>query len=176
MKSAWFSCPFSYFSYSLLVFHLHQPVLVFLSLTEILHEQNKWYLIPDIKLIMWCRLTALHESHSTSRLCIQTLGVYCPTSKLPQCSLAAAHVMEERKWTASFSFGSTQVNSLLHSKSTQVVSSFHGVTLPWNQRTLSSLHPQKRQMLPYLQTAKREAGREALCLPCFSLTPTLCSS
>ena len=101
------------------------------------------------------------------RLCIQTLDVYCPTSKLSQYSLAAAHVMVERKQAASFSFGWTQVNTLLHSQPTQAVSSFHGVTLPWNQRTLSSLHPAEKTnaALPTDCTGGREGGRERSFVP-----------
>lgn len=101
------------------------------------------------------------------RLCIQTLDVYCPTSKLSQYSLAAAHVMEERKQAASFSFGWTRENILLHSQTLQAVSSFHGVTLPWNQRTLSSLHlaEETNAALPRDCKGGREGGRGRSLVP-----------
>lgn len=111
------------------------------------------------------------------RLCIQTLDVYCPTSKLSQYSLAAARVMEERKQAVSFSFGWTRVNILLHSQTSQAVSSFHGVTLPWNQRTLSSLHlaEETSAALPTDCKGGREGGREKLSAFPVSPSPQLCA-
>lgn len=108
------------------------------------------------------------------RLCIQTLDVYCPTSKLPQCSLAAAYVMEERKRTASFSFGWTWVNSLLLSKPTQVVSSFHDVSLPWNRRTLNSLHPAEKTNAALPTDCKGGRQGEKFCGFPASPSPQLC--
>lgn len=69
-----------------------------------------------------------------------------------------------------------RLNTLLHSQPTQAVSSLHGIILPWNQRTLCFLHPAEKTnaALPMDCKGGRE-GERALCLPCFSLTPTLCS-
>lgn len=82
--------------------------------------------------------------------------------------------MEERKWAGLFSFGWTRVNTLLYSQPAQAISSFHGVTLPQNQRTLLCTQ-QRRQMLLYLWTAKeegREGGRERDNLCAFSASPS----
>lgn len=85
--------------------------------------------------------------------------------------------MEERKWAASFSFGQIRVNTLLHLQATQAVSSFHGVTLPWNQRTFSSLHPaeETNAALPTDCRGVRKGGREKLCAFPASPSPWLCA-
>lgn len=82
--------------------------------------------------------------------------------------------MEEGKQAVSFSFRQTQMNTLLHLQPTQAVSSFHGVILPWNQRTLCSLHPAEKTnaALPMDCKGGKEGGREReLCA--FPASPSL---
>lgn len=108
------------------------------------------------------------------RLCIHTLNVQCLTSKLSQSSLVGAHVMEEGKQAASFSFRQTQLNIIFHPQPTQAVSSFHGVILPQNQRTICPLHPAEKTnaALPMHCKARKEGGREKeLCA--FPASPSL---
>lgn len=80
--------------------------------------------------------------------------------------------MEKGKQAASLSFRLTQMNIL--SQPTQAVSSFHGVILPWNQRTLCSLHPAEKTnaALPIDCKGGKEGGREReLCA--FPASPSL---
>lgn len=57
------------------------------------------------------------------------------------------------------------MNILLHSQPTQADSSFHGVILLWNQRTICSLHPAERTnaALPY--GLERREGERAFAFP-----------